>query len=93
MKIVNDPLLEGPVFSPKTGELIHPHFFAHLPGCYRLKWRKTVLQGDMVYLCSKQVPHNSREQSQKGLPGTGNGVNKGKRRRRKVRHVWGMDMG
>lgn len=51
MKIVNDPLLGGPLFSPKTGEFIHPHFAAHSPGCFGLKWRKTVLQGVMVYLC------------------------------------------
>lgn len=57
MKIVNDPLLEGPLLSPNTGDLIHPQCFAHFPGCYGPKWRKKVLQGDMVYLCEKQAAH------------------------------------
>lgn len=50
METVNDSLPEGPLFPLKTGQFIHPHFFAHFPGCYGLRWRKTVLQGDMVYL-------------------------------------------
>lgn len=60
MKFGNDPHLEGPLYSPETGELIHPHFLAHFPGCYRLKWRKQFYKGTW-YICAKNRHHTNPE--------------------------------